>query len=66
MGVKGGVLKSVSVEVHGDTAIEVGTHTLHGPNRVAIDNGKYLVVWKQEGSAWKLFLDIFNSSRPAA
>lgn len=66
MGVKGGVLKSVSVEVHGDTAIEVGVYTLHGPNSVAIDSGKYLVVWKQEGSAWKLFLDIFNSSRPAA
>ena len=66
MGVKGGVLKSVSVEVHGDTAIEVGTYTLFGPDNVTIDNGKYLVVWKQEGDAWKLFLDIFNSSRSAA
>ncbi len=65
MGVKGGVLKSISVEDHGDTAIEVGAYTLYGANNVAIDNGKYLVVWKQEGSAWKLFLDIFNSSRPA-
>jgi len=65
MGVKGGVLQSISVEVHGDTAIEVGGYTLYGANNVAIDNGKYLVVWKQEGAAWKLFLDIFNSSRPA-
>ena len=65
MGVKGGALKTQEVEVHGSTAIEVGTYTLTGPDKSVLDNGKYIVVWKKEGKDWKLSRDIFNSSRPA-
>ncbi len=62
MGVKDATLKSDTVEVHGDTAIEVGRYTLFGANRAELDHGKYVVVWKNEGGAWKLSVDIFNSS----
>jgi ketosteroid isomerase-like protein len=66
MGIKDATLISDTVEVHGDTAIEVGKYVLYGPDRVAVDNGKYIVVWKKEGGTWKLFQDIFNTSVPAA
>lgn len=66
MGVKDGSLTSISVEVHGDTAIEVGRYRLLGDDKVELDQGKYLVVWRKEGGDWKLYLDIFNTSQPAA
>jgi len=63
-GITGLTLKSQEVDVHGTTAIEVGTYamsTAAGP----MDNGKYIVVWKKEGKEWKLSRDIFNTSAPA-
>ncbi len=65
MGIKGVKLKSREVEVMGGTAIEVGTYVLSGADGDAVDEGKYLVVWKKDGKAWKLYRDIFNTSRPA-
>ncbi len=65
MGIKGVKLKSREVEVMGSTAIEVGTYVLSGADGDAVDEGKYLVVWKKDGKAWKLYRDIFNTSRPA-
>ena len=29
------------------------------------DIGKYLVVWKREGGAWRLHIDIWNTNAPA-
>ncbi|MFT4563518.1 MAG: ketosteroid isomerase-like protein, partial [Gammaproteobacteria bacterium] len=66
MGVKDATLIADSVEVHGDTAIEVGKYVMYGENRAALDNGKYVVVWKNEGGDWKLKEDIFNTSGAAA
>ena len=66
MGIKDATLTSDTVEIHGDTAIEVGKYVLFGPGRVQVDNGKYLVVWKNEGGTWKIFQDIFNTNVPAA
>ncbi len=66
MGITDATLDSDTVEVHGDTAIEVGKYVLFGPDRVEVDNGKYIVVWRNEGGTWKLFQDIFNTSVPAA
>ena len=65
MGIKGVKLKSQEVEVMGGTAIEVGTYVLSGADGDAVDEGKYMVVWKKDGKAWKLYRDIFNTSRPA-
>ena len=65
MGIKSGALKSQEVEVHGTTAIEVGTYVLRGAGKAPLDTGKYIVVWKKEGRNWKLYRDIFNSSQPA-
>ncbi|MDT8307553.1 MAG: SgcJ/EcaC family oxidoreductase [Anaerolineae bacterium] len=66
MGVKDATLDIVEVEDLGDTAIEVSTYTMQGEGGQVIDEGKYIVVWKQDDGQWKMYRDIFNSSRPAA
>ena len=66
MGIRGAVLKSVEVEQLGNTAVEIGTYTLSTGDGTVLDKGKYVVVWKKDGGAWKLHHDIFNSSVAAA
>jgi ketosteroid isomerase-like protein len=63
-GIKAMTLESVEVEGHGDTAIEVGKYTLHDEGGQPLDEGKYIVIYKQEDGEWKLHRDIFNSSMP--
>lgn len=65
MGMKALTLKIVELEGHGDAAIEVGKYTFHGDEGQVLDEGKYIVIYKQEDGEWKLHRDIFNSSRPA-
>ncbi len=57
-------LETVELEEHGDTAIEEGRYKLGTADGPA-DAGKYIVIWKNEGGAWKLHKDIFNSNQPA-
>ena len=64
MGIKEAGLETVEVEAHGDTATEVGKYTLKGEGGQVLDNGKYIVIWKQEDGGWKLHRDIFNTSMP--
>jgi len=63
-GIKEARLETLEVESHGDTAIEVGKYTLYGEGGQELDEGKYIVIWKQEGGKWRLHRDIFNSSKP--
>ncbi len=65
-GVRRATLRTVTLEQHGATAIERGEATLKGDRGVVLDKAKYVVVWKREGRAWKLHVDIFNSNLPAA
>lgn len=64
MGVTGGSLETVEVEGSGSSAQEIGQFTMEVGGQV-VDNGKYLVLWRQESGQWKLHRDIWNSSRPA-
>jgi ketosteroid isomerase-like protein len=63
-GATGLTLTAVEVEAHGDTAHEVGTWVLKAKDGTAVDNGKYIVIWKKEGGQWRLHRDIWNSSTP--
>ena len=54
------------VEDFGDTAIEVGEVVLRGDADELVDDGKFIVVWKQEEGRWRLHRDIVNSSLPAS
>lgn len=60
-GVKSAVLKTQEVDELGTTAIECGAFTLKGDGGAVLGVGKYIVVWKKEGGAWKLHRDIFNA-----
>ncbi|MBI1752430.1 MAG: DUF4440 domain-containing protein [Acidobacteria bacterium] len=63
MGIDDADLRTGELEVHEDTAIECGHYVLRAGGHLA-DEGKYLVVWKQSGGAWKLHRDIWNTSQP--
>jgi len=62
---KAAKLETVEVEGYGDTASEVGRYTLEGKDGQVLDQGKYIIIWKQEAGQWKMHRDIFNSSMPA-
>ncbi len=66
MGLREAVLETVELEEHGETAIEVGRYTLKANGGVLADQGKYLVIWKNDGGSWKLHRDIWTTSQPAA
>ena len=51
-------LKTVELEVHGDSAHEVGTATLTLAGTEA--HAKYVVFWKQESGEWRWDVDIWN------
>jgi ketosteroid isomerase-like protein len=57
-------LETIEVEDRGDTAYEVGKYVLHNKAGHVFDQGKYIVIWKQEHGQWKLHRDIWNSSLP--
>lgn len=66
MGIKQVKLKTREVEELEDTAIELGNYTLFGNTGQLIDQGKYMVVWKEQGGQWKLHQDIWNTNIPAS
>jgi uncharacterized protein (TIGR02246 family) len=61
-GIDRATLETVDVEDSGDTAIELGRYTLMLAGGEVADRGKYLVVWKQQDGAWKIYRDIWNTS----
>ena len=65
MGIKEAKLNIVEVEQQGNLAVEISKFSLHGGEGQVLDQGKYIVIWKQEDGQWKLHRDIFNSSLPA-
>ena len=57
-------LETIEVEGHGDTAHEIGNYTM-AVDGETVDEGKYIVIWKNVDGQWKLHRDIFNSNNPA-
>jgi ketosteroid isomerase-like protein len=60
MGVTALRLYTLSLEIAGDTAYEIGRAEIFtgGPYPTAV---KYVVVWKNEEGAWKWHVDIWNT-----
>ncbi|HEY8121302.1 MAG TPA: DUF4440 domain-containing protein [Myxococcota bacterium] len=50
----------------GDTASEVGSAVLSAADGSVADEGKYIVLWKQTPEGWRMYRDIWNSSRAPA
>jgi uncharacterized protein (TIGR02246 family) len=59
MGITRVELSTVAVQPMGEMASQIGRAaiTLEGGQQV---RGKYVVLWKQEGGAWKWHVDIWN------
>ncbi len=63
-GVKEAQLETLDIEVSGeDLAREIGRYvlTIQQGSETVKSPGKYVVIWKREGSDWKLDVDIWNS-----
>jgi uncharacterized protein (TIGR02246 family) len=59
--------EQIVVSSSGDMALDRGTYKLAvAPSgKAQTDTGKYVVVWRKVGGAWKAAADIFNSDLPA-
>ncbi len=62
MGIKQAKLEIIELEHLLDTANEVGKYTLHGEGGRLVEQGTYMVIWKQEDGQWKLHRNMFNSN----
>lgn len=62
LGINSAELTTVHVESHGDTAVEEGAYKLFGADNSQLDEGKYMIVWKEVDGQWHLDRDIFNTS----
>jgi len=58
-------LEVLETESDGNLGVEVGKFNILGADGKMVDQGKYVVVWKKEDGAWKLYRDIWNTSMPA-
>lgn len=54
-------LSQVELQTAGDTVQEVGRAALTLTNHTEVQ-GKYVVIWKQEGGQWKWHIDIWNTN----
>ena len=64
MGIKSAKLETIEVEGMGKTAYEVGNYQLFAEGDQMLDQGKYIVIWKQVDGEWKLHRDVWNTSMP--
>jgi hypothetical protein len=58
--------------ISGNTAFEAGASSVTMPRSTPagnaaprIDNGKYVVIYKRVGNAWKIAYDISNDDQPS-
>jgi len=65
MGIKSVKLETIEVDGMGKMAYEVGKYQLFAEGDQMLDQGKYIVVWKEVEGVWKLHRDIWNTSMPA-
>ena len=59
-------LKVTTVDLTGNAELlaETGMFEVYGEGNKLLDKGKYVVIWKPENGAWKIYRDIGNSSMP--
>ena len=59
-----GVAKDTEVYAHSDLGYTVGTYTATEAGGTTIDEGKYVIIWRNVDGKWKIHWDIWNSSLP--
>ena len=64
MGIKKVLFETTSAQKFGNLAVEEGNYSLFVQGDQLVDQGKYIVTWKQDGGKWKVYRDIWNNSTP--
>lgn len=62
----GGQLDTIEAVTAADIGYRVGTYTITSADGTVVDRGKFMESWRNEGGAWKIANDIWNSDMPAA
>ncbi len=57
-----------TIKIWGDSSIlaEEGTYQVSDIKKNILDQGKYIVLWKQETGNWKMYRDIWTSDWPVS
>ena len=64
MGIDNATLTTLHVESYENTAIEEGEYNLFDTGGKKLDEGKYIIIWKNIDGKWHLDRDIFSSNIP--
>ena len=59
-------IKDTEVYAHGDDGYTVGVYTVTDAGGATIDEGKYVVIYRNVDGKWQLHRDIWNSNLPLA
>ncbi|HXJ53127.1 MAG TPA: nuclear transport factor 2 family protein [Burkholderiales bacterium] len=58
--------ETAELDIHGGTAIEIGTYLRRLEDGSTFDRGRYIVIWKRIDDEWKIHRDMFTSQpRPS-
>ncbi len=60
----GAEITDTEVYAHSDLGYTVGTFIATDAGGATIDEGKYVVIWRNVDGKWQMHRDIWNSSRP--
>jgi ketosteroid isomerase-like protein len=64
MGIRRIKIDLMELEQHGDSATEISRYTMFDADETVVDHGKGIMIWKHDGSAWKMHRDIWTSNLP--
>jgi len=64
IGIRNG--KIISIDIYGisnDIVAEIGFWRIYNAGNIAVDDGKFIVLWKKTAEGWKRWRDSFSSNR---
>jgi len=47
-----------------EAVVETGKYEMFVGDKISVEKGKFIVVWKEENGKWKMYRDIWNSDAP--
>jgi len=64
MGITNLALTTEEVMGGKEAVVETGKYEMFVGDKVSVEKGKFIVVWKEENGKWKMHRDIWNSDAP--
>jgi ketosteroid isomerase-like protein len=62
LGIRSIKIDLMELEQQGDSATEISRYTMFDGEESVVDQGKGIMIWKYDGSAWKMHRDIWTSN----